>query len=75
MITTEIINNQDFQLFKIPKSLKIDDTKVYLKKVGNGIFIIPFHNPWQSFFDSLTEFSDDFMDTREQPNQNRVIFD
>ena len=75
MITTEIINNQDFQLFKIPKSLKIDDTKVYLKKVGNGIFIIPFHNPWQSFFDSLTEFSDDFMETREQPNQNRVIFD
>ena len=75
MITAEIINNQDFQLFKIPQSQRIDDTKVYLKKVGNGIFLIPFHNPWQTLFDSLIKFSDDFMTEREQPEQKREIFD
>ena len=75
MITAEIINDKDFQIFKIPVDFKIDDTKVYLKKVGNVLFLIPYHNPWQSFFDSLNKFTDDFMSERNQTEQEREIFD
>jgi antitoxin VapB len=40
------------------------------------IYIIPFHNPWQNFFDSLSDFSNDFMSDRNQPSQqNRELFD
>lgn len=48
-MTFEAINIQDVagsQMIKIPDNFKIDDDKVYLKKVGNTIYIIPFHNPF-----------------------------
>ncbi len=75
----EAINIQDIagsQMIKIPDNLKINDDKVYLKKVGNTIYIIPFHNPWQGMADSLNNFSDDFMEDRHQPDQqSREFFD
>ena len=52
----EAINVQDIsgsQVIKIPENFKINDDKVYLKKVGNALCILPFHNPWQSMVDSL----------------------
>lgn len=73
----ETINIQDIsgeQVIKLPESFKIEDDKVYLKKIGNSIYIIPFHNPWQSMVDSLDNFSYDFMDDRgEQKDQQREI--
>ena len=75
----EAIDIQDitgFQSIKIPDNFKIDDDKVYLKKVGNALYIIPFHNPLQNLIDSVDEFSQDFMSDREQPaNQVRESFD
>ena len=68
----EAINVQDIsgsQVIKIPENFKINDDKVYLKKVGNALCILPFHNPWQSMVDSVDKFSEDFMDDRQQPGQ------
>lgn len=31
--------------------------------------VIPYHDSWRYLFDSLTEFSDDFMEDREQPKE------
>jgi antitoxin VapB len=75
--TIEIKNNKrGSQAIRIPKTMKINDDKVYLKKVGNSLFIIPFHDPWQNMIDSLDSFTPDFMDNREQPNnQQRESFD
>lgn len=68
--------NSGTQSIKIPDNFKINDDKVYLKKVGNAPYIIPFHNPWQNLFDSIDEFSENFMDDRDQPSeQTRKIFD
>ncbi len=60
----DIQNIAGVQAIKLPEAFKIDDNKVYLKKVANVIYIIPFHNPWQSFLDSLTLFTDDFLQER-----------
>lgn len=65
--TIEIQDKPGFQSIKIPDNFKINDNKVYLKKVGNALYLIPFHNPWQSLYDSVNEFTDDFMNEREQP--------
>jgi antitoxin VapB len=74
--TIEIKNRKGTQAIRIPERLRINDDKVYLKKVGNSLFIIPFHNPWQNMFDSLNSFTSDFMDDREQTNdQQREFFD
>jgi antitoxin VapB len=40
-------------------------TEVYIKKMGNAIALIPKDNPWQSLFESLEQFSEDFMTTRD----------
>lgn len=69
-------NKKGIQAIRIPKRMKIDDDKVYLKQVGNSLYIIPFHNPWQNLIESLDSFTSDFMDDRKQPdNQHRESFD
>lgn len=72
----QIQNLKDSQAINIPDNLKINDDKVYIKKMGNALYIIPFHSPWQTLMDSLDEFTSDFMENRNQPpQQNRESFD
>ena len=72
----DIQNISGQQAIHLPNELRINDDKVYLKKMGNVIYIIPYHNPWQNFYDSLSGFSADFMDERNQPlPQIRELFD
>ncbi len=74
--TIDIKNIKGTQAIRIPKQMEIDDDKVYLKKVGNAIYIIPYHNPWQNLIDSIDSFTPDFMEDRNQPiNQIRESFD
>jgi len=74
--TIEIKNKKGFQALRIPEKLKINDSKVYLKKIGNSLYIIPFHNPWQNLIESLDAFTTDYMSDREQPiEQKREPFD
>ena len=74
--TIDINNKKGFQAIRIPEKLKINDSKVYLKKIGNSLYIIPFHNPWENLIESLDTFTNDFMTDREQPNnQKRESFD
>jgi antitoxin VapB len=74
----EAVNIQDLQgiqAINIPPSLKINDDKVYIKKIGNILYLIPFHNPWQNLMDSLDQFTPDFMEDRNQPlEQTRESF-
>jgi len=71
-----IQNIQGFQAIRIPKRLRINDNKVYIKKIGNTLYLIPFNNPWQSMIDSLDEFTEDFMNDRAQQKlQNRENID
>ena len=65
--TIDIKKEGSSQVIAIPGDLAINDDKVYLKKVGNVIYLIPFHNPWQSMIDGAQSFSDDFMEERDQP--------
>ena len=67
--TIDIKNINGAQDIRIPKKMRIDDDKVYLKKVGNALYVIPYHSPWQNLIDSADSFTSDFMDGREQPDQ------
>jgi antitoxin VapB len=50
----------------LPTDFKMTGTEVYVKKIGNAIILISKDNPWQTLIDSLEQFSDDFMITRDQ---------
>ena len=72
----DIDTQDDFQDIKIPEKYKINDDKVYIKKTGNVIYIIPYHSAWDSMISSVNNFSDDFMVQRDQPaNQTRENLD
>jgi len=39
--------------------------------VGNIVVLIPNENPWQSLFESLDQFTDDYMEERAQPPEQK----
>jgi antitoxin VapB len=67
MNTAQLITIGDNQTVILPKQFQLQGTEVYIKKIGNAVVLISKENPWQTLFDSLSLFSDDFMPTREQP--------
>ncbi len=75
METAKLFKNGQSQAVRLPKNFRFEGDKVFIKKVGNAVVLFPTNNSWQSLFESLDEFSDDFMADREQPpEQEREEF-
>ncbi|MFW6295706.1 MAG: antitoxin [Halothece sp.] len=68
MNIAQITTDGTHQIVILPEDFQLAGTEVYVKKMGNAIVLIAKDNPWQSLFDSLEQFSDDFMTTRNQPS-------
>jgi antitoxin VapB len=67
MDTAKIFQNGKSQAIRLPKEYRFDGAKVYLKRIGNAVVLIPEQDSWQTLLDSLDQFSDDFMAERQQP--------
>jgi len=69
MRTAKLFKNGRSQAVRLPKEFRFEGTQVFIKRVGNMVVLIPEQDSWQMLFDSLEQFSDDFMETRNQPEQ------
>ncbi len=69
METGRLFINGGSQAVRLPKAFRFEGTQVFIKRMGNGVVLLPYNAPWQTLFDSLDLFSDDFMQTRDQPEQ------
>jgi antitoxin VapB len=69
MRTARLFKNGRSQAIRLPKEFQFDGTQVFIKKVGNMVVLIPEQDSWQTLFNSLEQFSDDFMESRNQPEQ------
>ncbi len=69
--TAKIFANGRSQAVRLPKEFRFDEEEVFIKRVGEMVVLIPYHAPWQSLIDSLDQFSDDYMDTRDQPEDEQ----
>jgi antitoxin VapB len=70
MDTAKLFQSGNSQAIRLPKAYRLPGKKVYLKRVGNAIMVIPGgKNGWQPFLDALKKFSPDFMADRSQPLQ------
>lgn len=67
MDEAKLFQNGKSQAVRLPKEYRFQGTKVYVKKVGNVVLLIPEHDSWQSLLESLSLFSDDYMAERNQP--------
>lgn len=76
METAKLFQNGQSQAVKLPKQYRFQDDKVIIKQVGNAVVLLPYENSWQTLFDSLEQFSADFMEgDRQQPeSQDREYF-
>ena len=69
MDTAKIIQSGRSQAVPLPKEYRFDGTQVFIKKIGDAVVLMPYQGGWQTLFDSLNEFSDDFMASRNQSEQ------
>ena len=78
MQTARIFQNGASQAVRIPKEFRFEGKVVEIKKIGNNLILRPIPDSWDSLFNSLDKFTDDFMpEGREQPKQQaeRETFD
>mgnify|MGYP001592839530 CR=1 FL=1 len=75
METAKLFKNGQSQAIRLPKKYRFKGKEVYINKLDNIIIIVPKNNPWATLLNSLNLFSDDFMETRNQPQvQTRTSF-
>jgi antitoxin VapB len=76
MEIAKIFMNGRSQAVRLPKKFRFEGSQVYIKKVGDAVILIPYQEPWQTLQDSLSMFSDDFMETRDQttPQEREDLF-
>lgn len=70
MQTAKIFTNGRSQAVRLPKEFRMPGDDVFIKKIGNIVILIPKDAPWSSLANSLDQFTDDFMESREQPTQD-----
>lgn len=67
METAKLFQNGQSQAVRLPKKYRFDGDEVIIKRVGNAVVLLPCEDSWQTLFESLEQFSDDFMADRQQP--------
>ena len=70
----KIFKNGQSQAVRLPKKFRFENQdELFVKKVENGIILLSKNDKsvWDNMFNRQDEFSDDFMNERVQPTQNR----
>ncbi|SMN15660.1 VapB protein (antitoxin to VapC) [uncultured Candidatus Thioglobus sp.] len=65
----KVFQSGNSQAVRLPKAMRFDVDEVEIKKVGGSIVLTPKKVDWQMMSDALDQFSDDFMENRNQPPQ------
>lgn len=76
MATAKLFKNGSSQAVRLPKAFRIPGNEVKIFKKGDQVILQPIATTWDLFFESLTEFPEDFMEEgRNQPTmQGRESF-
>jgi antitoxin VapB len=72
METAKLFQNGSSQAVRLPKEFRIPGNEVKIFKKGNHVILEPIVTTWDTLFESLSEFPEDFMkDGRNQPNMQK----
>jgi antitoxin VapB len=74
MATAKLFQNGQSQAVRLPKEFRFENIKeVFIQKINGMVVLIPKSDKsvWDTMFDNLDNFSDDFMQERTQPTQKR----
>jgi antitoxin VapB len=72
METAKLFQNGKSQAVRLPKEFRFKGDRVYIKRVGHAVVLLPSASFWDTLLESLFHFSADYMSEREQlPLQER----
>jgi len=69
MDTAKIFQSGRSQAVRLPKDYRFTGNQVFIKKMGDAVILMPYQDGWETLVESLNMFSDDFMTSRDQPEQ------
>lgn len=69
METAKLFQNGQSQAIRLPKKYRFLGDKVIIKRVGKAVVLLPYQDSWETLFDSLEQFSDDFMEGDREASQ------
>ena len=71
MKTAKLFTNGRSQAVRLPKEYRFSGSDVYIRSFEGVVMLIPRKHPWASLINSLDKFSDDFMNDRNQPEEQQ----
>jgi len=69
--TAKLFKNGDSQAVRLPREFRFAGKEVLIKRTGNAVVLMPKTKSWETLLTSLEQFSEDFMDERDQPGMQR----
>jgi len=72
METAKLFQNGSSQAVRLPKAFRLPGSEVKIYKRGKQVVLEPIETTWDTLFESLSEFPEDFMqDGRNQPGMQK----
>jgi len=65
--TARLFQNGKSQAVRLPKPFRFAGDRVFIKKMGSAVVLLPYEAGWDALLESLALFSEDFMAERDQP--------
>ncbi len=73
MDTAKLFFNGRSQAVRLPKSYRFEGKEVYVKKVAEGVLLLPKDNTvWDVWENNLKKYEKPFMADRKQPKMQQV---
>jgi antitoxin VapB len=72
MDTAKLFMNGRSQAVRLPKEYAFAGEDVYIQKIDGIVLLIPKSDPWRPFVDSLSEFSDDFLESDRTQGEHEL---
>jgi len=66
MEAAKIFTSGNSQAIRLPKKYRFKQKEAYISKIGDAVVIFPKKSGWELLFDSLDNFTDDFISERVQ---------
>jgi antitoxin VapB len=66
MKTAKLFTTGRSQAVRLPKDYRFSGKDVFIKKLNGIVMLIPKDDPWASLVRSLDDFSNDFLENRDQ---------
>lgn len=68
MQIAKLFQNGKSQAVRLPKEFRFKGDAVAIRRIGNAVVLQPQHEAWDTLLASLDDFSQDFMEERDQPH-------